>query len=272
MSRQVPSGGGGGPEGPTSGGLEGSTGGGPEDPQDDPWWTPAVPHQELQDPEAPQASGSDRPRAGEVNRKGVAAIAAAVVLATLAVGALVRTAGQGGGGATAGDAAPAVATNSPATTTTTTVVGPGRSGPAAPPAGTPASIGGVGTSASIGRNGATLGAITLARVGTATQEPGDLATKPRNGMFLVVTVQLTAVGDGFGPGPSDFYVRAPDGTRHQSTATPTQPWGPELRAGVRLARGLERQGVMVYDVSDRHGELVYAPVAGARRPVAVWRF
>lgn len=262
MSRQVPSGGGGGPEG--------STGGGPEDPQDDPWWTPAVPHRELQDPEAPQAPGSDRPRAGEVNRKGVAAVAAAVVLATLAVGALIRAAGQGGGGATAGDAAPAVTTNSPAATTT--APGPGRSGPAAPPAGTPASIGGVGTSASIGRNGATLGAITLARVRTATQEPGDLATKPRNGVFLVVTVQVTAVGDGFGPGPSDFYVRAPDGTRHQSTATPTQPWGPELRAGVRLAQGLERQGVMVYDVSDQHGELVYAPAAGARRPVAVWRF
>jgi len=148
----------------------------------------------------------------------------------------------------------------------------------APPASAaqPASIGGVGSSASILRNGAPLGSITLAALRTARRQPGDLAATPRNGLFLVVTMQLTAVGDGFGVGSPDFYVRGPDGARHRSTPTASQPWGPELGAtpatGGPLRRGGEHQGIMVFDVRHLHGELVYAPVADGRRPVAAWSF
>jgi hypothetical protein len=96
---------------------------------------------------------------------------------------------------------------------------------------------------------------------------------PKNGTFASFSVKASGVTGDSSILPFYFYVRDADGTHHTSLNTSSETAVKTYGAGLpfleHLAAGEPAKGIILFDIPDQNGTLVYAP---SSRPLVEWKF
>ena len=125
-------------------------------------------------------------------------------------------------------------------------------------------------------SGATIGTLTVKSAQVTTQSADGSGNSPVNGYFVVVHVSAAADSSytsGWLVSESDFYDLA--GGHHydngNGNAFDALTSGQANSLETTLAAGETTDGWLSFDVSSRHGEIVYAPNSNGQ-PVAEWSY
>ncbi len=153
---------------------------------------------------------------------------------------------------------------------------PATSNPVTPAPNTPAMLA-QGDPASITTGGSASATVTVTSV-TTSRTPADqqYGSNPQNGYYVVANIAVSAdpsFTQGFDINPLDFYAlngttqyTEGSGNAYFALSSASQELSPAT-----LGAGQKTSGPIVFDVSSRHGYIVYAPNLNGQ-PLAEWKY
>lgn len=131
----------------------------------------------------------------------------------------------------------------------------------------------VGDTVTVTQDGTDVGTMTVSKLETSTMPYDEYGSKPKNGVFLIFSVELAATANQMDVYEDDFYVTMSDGTRFDQGND--NSWDAidldDTLGYITLNAGEKTSGVLVFDVPEEHGTLAWAPNYEGG-PVGAWTF
>lgn len=128
----------------------------------------------------------------------------------------------------------------------------------------------IGEKATITQDGKDAATVVVTKIEVKTRPESQFGEKPKNGRFKFVTLVVRAIGtDTFDINPFDFYYRDPEGNKYEyGDGNAFMASDRNMINATTLNPKEQVKGAIVFDVSAKARELVYAPM---QQSLALWK-